>query len=140
MPEPVYPALDLGPLPVDLINATIGTELEPGRARLSRSAHRHIAKDHAADYTICMAALQADAITAPTFIGQDPSHAGNFVLVKRVGLPDGRAVLVAIGLEPDDGGNYSVRTSYLIPQRTIDARREAKRLKIPPSIQTKGPA
>ncbi len=128
-----YPALDLGPLPVDLINATLGTELEPGRARLSSTAHRHMADDHPADYQICIAALKADAITAPTFIGQDPSHGGNFVLVKRVGLPDGRAVLVAIGLEPNDRGDYSVRTSYLIPQRTINARRGAGRLKIPPA-------
>jgi len=132
MPPPPYPALDLGPLPVGLVNATIGTELEPGHARLSPSAHRHMAEDHPADYPICIAAL-ASAIAAPTFIGQDPKHGRNFVIVKRVGLQDGRAVLVAIGLEPEAGGNYAVRTSYLIPQRPIDARRAAKRLHIPPA-------
>ncbi len=140
LPASSYPALDLGPLPVDLINSVLGTELDPGHARLSSTAHRHIAEDHAAEYPVIIAALQADAIGAPTFIGQDPSHAGNFVLVKRIGLPDGRAVLVAIGLEMAPGGTYSVRSSYLIPQRTIDARRQAGRLKIPPLRHDKGPA
>jgi hypothetical protein len=28
---------------VDLINAALNTELEPGYARLSRTAHRHLA-------------------------------------------------------------------------------------------------
>ncbi len=126
-----YPVIDLGQLPVDLINATLGTEMEPGRARLSRVAHQHMAEGHPADYPLCIAALKAGAITTTTFIGQDPSHAGNFVIVKRIGLPDGRAVLVAIGLEPNVQGNYSVRTSYLIPQRTLDARRLAGRLHLP---------
>lgn len=115
------------------INAVLGTELEPGKARLSRSAHRHMAEDHPDDYAACFAALPS-AIASPTFIGQDPSHAGNFVLVKRVGLPDGRAVLVAIGLEGGTGGTYSIRTSYLISQRTVDARRLAGRLRIAPPI------
>jgi hypothetical protein len=101
-------------------------------ARFAWRYEDHPAKqDHPAAYAICIAALQADAITAPTFIGQDPSHGGNFVLVKRVGMPDGRAVLVGIGLEPIEDGRYSVRTSYLIPPRTITARRAAGRLKIP---------
>jgi hypothetical protein len=99
-----------------------------------------MAEDHAAEYAVCLAALKADAISAPTYIGQDPSHAGNFVLVKRVGLVDGRAVLIAIGLEPASDGTYSVRTSYLISQRTIDARRAAGRLKIPLLKHDKGPA
>lgn len=90
-----------------------------------------MAEDHPADYATCIAALPS-AIALPTFIGQDPSHAGNFVLVKRVGLLDGRAVLIAVGLEPGPGGIYSVRTSYLIPQRTIDARRLAGRLRVAP--------
>ena len=64
-----YPALDLGPLPVDLINRTLGTELEPGRVRLSARAHRHIAEDHPDDYQTCMAALPG-AVAAPTYIGQ----------------------------------------------------------------------
>jgi hypothetical protein len=138
-PKRTYQAIELGPLPVDMINATLGTELEPGLVRLSRTAHKHVAKDHADDYLVCMPALP-QAIAAPTFIGQDPTHRSNFVLVKRVGLADGRAVLVAIGLEVDRNGFYAVRTSYLVPQKTIDVRRAARRLMIPRPGQTKGPA
>jgi hypothetical protein len=133
-----YPAVDLGPLPVEAINAVLGTELEDGHAWLSETAHMHMARDHAADYPVCIAHL-ADTIAAPTFIGQDPSHGGNFVLVKRV-LPDGRGVLAAVALEPNSQGNYNVRTAYLIPQRTIDTRRAAGRLKTPPPKKTEGPA
>jgi hypothetical protein len=124
---PLYDARDLGPLPVDLINAILGTDLEPGSARLSMRAHEHIATDHPDDYAICLDVL-AQAIAAPSFVGQDPTQRANFVLVKRVGLEDGRAVLVAIGLEIDRYGFYGVRSSYLIPQKTIDARRQARRL------------
>lgn len=127
---PSYPALDLGPLPVDRINAVLDTELRPGRVRVSPVAHQHMAEDHAADYALCRPALLA-AVASPTFIGQDPKHARNFVLVKRIGLTDGRAVLVAIGLEAKSG-TYNVRTSYLIPERTISNRRAAGRLRAPP--------
>jgi hypothetical protein len=125
---------------VDAINAVLGTELEAGRARLSSAAHRHMAEDHPADYPVCIAALMAGAIATPTFIGQDPSHARNFALVKRIQRSDGSAVLVAIGLERTPGGTYNVRTSYLIPQRVVDARRAAGRLRIPPHENDKDPA
>jgi hypothetical protein len=52
-----YPAINLGFLPVEAINAVLGTELETGRVRLSRLAHRHMAEDHPEDYGICFAAL-----------------------------------------------------------------------------------
>jgi hypothetical protein len=135
---PLYDARCLGPLPVDLINTVLGTELEPGNARLSSRAHSHIAIGHPNDYAICIAALD-QAISAPTFVGQDPKQADNFVLVKRDSLPDGKAVLVAIGLKISAEGLYSVRSSYLISQKTIDERRSSGRLKIPPPQQTKGP-
>lgn len=125
---PDYPALPLGPLPVAAVNRVLGTELEPGNVRLSPKAHRHMAEVHPADYPICIAAL-AQAVAAPTFIGQAPHHAGNFEMIRRVGLPDGRVVLVAIGLEPDAKGEYRVRTCYLISADQVDARRRAGRLK-----------
>jgi hypothetical protein len=68
---PKYPAVDLGQLPVGIINAVLGTELEPGRVRLSEQAHRHMAEDHPDDYAVCFPVLAA-AIATPTFIGQAP--------------------------------------------------------------------
>ncbi len=129
MPPKPYPAVDLGPLPVDLINAALNTELEPGYARLSRTAHRHMATDHAADYPVCIAEIAA-TIAAPTFIGQAPEHGRNFEMVRRIGRADGSAVLVAIGLEPDDRGDYRVRTCYLLEAGKVEDRRRQGRLKL----------
>jgi hypothetical protein len=128
MPPP-YPALDLGPLPVELVNATIGTELDPGQVRLSPSAHRHMAEDHPTDYPVCITAL-AQAIGDPTFIGQAPGHARNFEMIRRIGRPDGRVVLVAISLEPNEAGDYRVRSCYLLEPEKVENRRQEGRLRI----------
>jgi hypothetical protein len=127
---PSYPQRRFASLCVEAVNAVLGTELEPGPVILSAQAHYHIATDHAADYAACMAAL-ADALISPTFIGQGPK-AGNFEMVRRINHPEGKAVLVAVSLTVDDDGAYRVRSCYLIPQRTVDARRQAGRLKAPP--------
>jgi hypothetical protein len=130
-PPKLYPAIDLGPLPIDLINAILGTELDPGIVRLSETAHRHIAEDHPADYALCFASLRI-AISAPSFIGQAPKRTGNFEVLRRVNHPDGKVVLVAIGLETDAAGEYRVRSAYLVSAQTVDERRRAGRLKAPP--------
>ena len=51
-PLKLYPAIDLGPLPVDAINAILGTDMEPGNAWLSEMAHEHMALNHPNDYPI----------------------------------------------------------------------------------------
>jgi hypothetical protein len=124
-----YPALELGELPVDVINATLGTDLAPGRVRLSAAAHRHIAEDHPEDYPTCRLALP-QAIADPTLIGQAPRHGRNFELIRRVQDGQGRAILVAIGLEPDDAGSYRVRSCYLISRNKVEARRQAGFLRV----------
>ncbi len=126
-----YSAVSLGDLPVTAINVALGTELEPGPVRLSEAAHRHMAEDHPDDYPDCIAVLP-QAVAAPTFIGQAPHHGHNFEMVKRLVRPDGKAVLVAIGLEPDDAGAYRVKSCYLISAETVDARRRARTLKPAP--------
>ena len=134
MPSTRLPPIDLGALPVDVINTALGTELEPGRARLSAAAHSHMATDHPADYPACLAALP-DAVAAPSFIGQAPGHTRNFEMVRRVGRPDGQAVLVAIAIDVDEAGEYRVRSCYLISAETVDQRRRARRLiAVPPAV------
>jgi hypothetical protein len=128
---PPYPKLKFDHLCVDMINAVLGTELEPGPVILSTQAHRHIATDHAEDYAACLAAL-ADALAFPTFIGQGP-RADNFEVVRRINHLEGKAVLVAVSLTVDDDGAYRVRSSYLIPQWKVDDRRRAGHLKTPPA-------
>jgi hypothetical protein len=127
----LYPAIDLGPLPVAAINAVLGTDLEPGRVRLSAQPHRHIAEDHPGDYAVCFPSLAA-AITAPSFIGQAPRRTGNFEMLRRINHPDGKVVLVAVGLEMDDAGDYRVRSCYLVTGEQVDQRRRDGRLKPPP--------
>jgi len=126
----LYPAIDLGPLPVEAINAVLGTELEPGHVRLSEQAHRHIAEDHSDDYAVCFPALAA-TIAAPSFIGQAPRRTGNFEMLRRINHPDGKLVLVAVGLAVDDAGDYRVRSCYLVAGEQVDQRRRAGRLKPP---------
>jgi len=130
-PPSQYPAVDLGPLPIEAINAVLGTELEPGIVRLSARAHEHMAVDHPEDYAICIAALPL-AVSTPTFIGQAPRHSRNFEMLRRINHPDGKVVLVAIGLEVDEEGAYRVRSCYLVSQEMVDGRRQQGRLKPPP--------
>lgn len=131
MPPPRYPSVALGPLPVDAVNATLGTELVPGNVRLSPKAHRHMAEDHAEDYAVCFGALRI-AVMAPTFIGQAPGHTRNFEMIRRIARPDGKAVLVAVSLDLDGQCEYAVRSCYLIAPHTVDERRKRGRLRPPP--------
>lgn len=120
-----HPPLALGPLPVEAINATLGTELEAGDVHLSARAHEHIARDHSADYATVMLHLRA-TIAEPTFVEQAPKRRenANVALVRRVPLTGGRGyVLLAVGLEPDERGRYRVRTGYLIREDVVTARR-----------------
>ena len=112
------------------VNAVLGTELDPGIVRLSARAHAHMARDHPADYPACIVALP-DAIATPSFIGQAPGHTGNFEMIRRTTRPDGRVVLVAIGLQPARGF-YLVRSCYLIGAEQVNNRRLAGRLFVPP--------
>jgi hypothetical protein len=114
-----------------MINAVLGTELEPGNVRLSEQAHRHMAEDHPDDYAVCFPVL-ATAIATPTFIGQAPRRTNNFEMLRRINHPDGKVVLVAIGLEMDDAGAYRVRSCYLVGGEQVDQRRRSGRLKSPP--------
>ena len=87
MPSPkLYPAIDLGPLAVDAINAVLGTELNPGLVYLSERAHQHMAEDHPEDYPLCFPYLRL-AISTPSCIGQAPKRTGNFEILRRVNDP-----------------------------------------------------
>ena len=112
----------LGLLPVDVINRTLGTELEAGEAILTVRAQDHIAEDHPEDRNLVMANLQA-VITNPTYIGQSPHHGAAFELVRRVILPGtDKHVLAAVHLIPNASGSYSVHSAYVINQAKVDRR------------------
>lgn len=115
-------AILLGPLPVDLINRTLGTELDAGDAVLTARAQDHITKDHPDDFILVMHCIEL-VIKDPTYIGQSPHHGSEFELVRYVKMAgsDG-AVLAAVSLTPNDFGNYNVHSAYVIPQARVDRR------------------
>ena len=69
------PVLELGPLPIDTINCTMGTELEPGDVVFSSAAQVHAARRHPTEYSQCLPHL-AKVICNPLYIGDDHKNPG----------------------------------------------------------------
>lgn len=67
-PSPV--TLRLGPLPVGMINKTLGLELDDGEAVVTPSHQVHAAKNHPQDYARCLPHVAA-IIANPLYIGDD---------------------------------------------------------------------
>lgn len=124
-------AFRVGPLPADLINRALQTELEIADVWVSKACHRHIAEDHTDDYPVIMANL-IDVLRSPTYAGQDARHGGAFYLVKRVepGIHNRDFALVVIALEVNLHGAYNVRSAYTIKQSDVDSRRLKGALKL----------
>lgn len=125
-----YPQLSLGPLPVDMINRTLNTHLEPGEVRLSAAAHKHIARDHPEDYALVMTEIQ-NAVRSPNFIGQAPKHGQNFEMIRRTKGSNNSVVLIAIGLDVDDQGDYRIKSAYTIKSESLDQRRKSGHVMTP---------
>jgi len=119
----------LGELPVDKINKALGTELEPGNGWLSSAAHEHIAISHQNDYQICAQYLNL-VLTQPMYVRQASKHARNFELIRRVSIPGKPIILVAVSLERNTKGHYNVRSSYIISDDDLNAKRNSGSLKI----------
>lgn len=131
-----YKSKTFGPLPHDLINDTLGTELAGGKVILSVRAHEHIARDHPLDYASVMASIDV-VLASPGYIGQAPRHARNFEMVRRVRLLNGTAiVLVALSLERNQFGNYNIRSGYCLKEDDVTTRVTNGHLIIP---KRKGP-
>lgn len=124
-------AFRVGPLPADLINRVLGTELEIADVWVSKACHAHIADDHPDDYPVIMANL-IDILRSPTYAGQDAHNGGGFYLVKKIDVDvDGREfALVAIALELSQHGTYNVKSAYTIKQQDVDSRRLKGALKV----------
>jgi len=124
-------AFRIGPLPAELINKVLGTELDVADVWVSKACHAHIADDHQDDYRVIMGNL-IEILRSPTYAGQDAHNANGFYLVKRVDAPtSGREfALVAIGLEMSSHGTYNVKSAYTIKQQDVDSRRLRGALKV----------
>lgn len=124
-------AFRVGPLPADLINKALGTELETADVWVSKACHGHIADDHPDDYQVVMANI-IEILRSPTYAGQDAHNPKGFYLVRRIELPvQGREfVLVAVALELSGHGTYNVKSAYTIKQQDVDSRRLKGALKV----------
>jgi hypothetical protein len=124
-------AFRVGPLPAELINRALETELDVADVWVSKACHAHIADDHPDDYPVIMANL-IDILRSPTYAGQDAHNGNGFYLVKKVetGVKDREFVLVAIALELSQHGTYNVKSAYTIKQADIDSRRLKGALKV----------
>lgn len=124
-------AFRVGPLPADIINKALGTELEAADVWVSKACHGHIADDHSDDYQIIMANI-VDILRSPTYAGQDAHNPKGFYLVRRIdtAVAGREFALVAIALEVSAHGTYNVKSAYTIKQQDVDSRRLKGALKI----------
>lgn len=126
-PPPQYPGLTFGLLPVERINARLGTNLVPGMVTVSKAAHAHIANDHSLEYAQIMAALPG-LIANPAFIGHDPKHPHAFYLIDALQTAVGSYAMVAIGFALSPGGTYQVKSAYGLKATQFTSRVKAGRV------------
>jgi len=129
---PRHPApieLNLGPLPVDVINRTLGHDLEPGDVIFSSSAQKHAFARHPDDFGKCLPHV-GPIVGRPDFLGDDFKNTGAIELVSRVPIL-GSGVLVAVLIVPDRNRCYRVKSCYPVGYSKIEGRRQSGRLIIP---------
>lgn len=126
--KPAFVDLHLGPLPVHVINKTLGLELEPGDVVFSSGAQRHAFRSHPGDFGNCLPHV-GGVVTKPAYLGDDFKNPGKIELVARIPAM-GSGLLVALVIEPDADGRYQVASMYPISARKIENRRQAQHLQI----------
>lgn len=131
-----YKSKSYGPFPADLVNRTLGTEIEPGNTYLSARAQQHMAEKHPADYPKISPHIE-EIIRNPTFIGQSPHHNRNIEFVKRILVSettqDGAELrrytaLLAVTLEKDRLDSYRIVSGYTINESDVHDRKVKNRL------------
>lgn len=114
--------LHLCPMPVEVINATLETELEPGGVMLGRGAQAHALKRHPDEYPLCLPHV-ASVVANPLYIGDDFNNEGSIELIGRVPALGG-FMLVAVTVTKDQEGFYNVCSFYPVGEKKIQSRRE----------------
>lgn len=125
---PKRQSLVLGPLPVDVINRTIETELAEGQVILSAAAQLHAQRYHPEDFPHILPHIGA-IVTAPFYVGDDHRNPGKIELIGRI-PGAGIVALVAVSIEQDGDGNYNVASFYQISEEKLQTRRSRGFLKI----------
>jgi hypothetical protein len=120
--------LQLGPLPVQTINRTLETELDPGEAVLTAGVQTHASRRHPEEYARCLPHVAA-VVTNPLYIGDDFKNPGSIELISRVPAL-GSGLLVAVCVEKNGDGEYEVRSFYPVNDQKIRGRLSKGFLKI----------
>lgn len=113
-------------MPVDLINRTLGLDLDPADVVMPVNAQRHAQKKRPEDYARCFPHV-ASVIGNPLYLGDDFRNDGKIELVGRPPLL-GQPLLVAVQVSLDAHGRYSVVTFYPQSETTIANRRQKRHL------------
>ncbi len=126
--RPKYVDLVLGPLPADVINATIDMELEAGEVILTKGSQKHAAKSHPKEYATCLPHV-ASIVAAPLYVGDDTINPGKIELIGKVAAI-GSFMLVAVLVEKDKAGHYRIASFYPVSETKIQNRKEKGTLRI----------
>ncbi len=122
----MFKAKHISGLPYEKINDLLGIGLTSNKTYLSIAAIEHIKEKHCAQFEICLEHID-NVIWKPDYAGQSPNHKDNFVLMKTVGK---LIILAAIAIKPDEYGDHTILSSYLLDRNALKARIRKGYLKI----------
>lgn len=128
MAKSSFTRIDFGPLPHELVNDTLGYELEPGEVGMSANAQRHALERHQDEFWDCRPHI-ADIIARPLYLGDDFRNSGK---IEFVGRPAslGTPLLIAVVITPDAHGRYNIASFYPVSEAKVQSRTEKGFLKI----------
>ena len=116
------PDLYLGPLPIQVINRTLGTDFMSGEVLFTRAAQIHAERRHPEEYPLCLPHVGL-VIRNPLYIGDDFKNHGKIELIARIPQIGG-ALLVAINMEQEEEGTYHVCSMYPVSEGKVQKRKE----------------
>lgn len=120
--------VNLGPLPVALINRVLGYELEAGDLVLKFAAQIHAEKRHPEEFSVMFPAL-AEVLASALYVGDDHNNPNKIELIGKIQNRD-QFILIAVTIEVDNDGSYKVVSFYPVSQNKIQNRREKGFLKL----------
>jgi phage-Barnase-EndoU-ColicinE5/D-RelE like nuclease3 len=122
MPHVKRRNIPIGPMPVDAINKALGLELEAGELMLKPAAQVHAANHHTEEYPVILPCLP-EVLASALYVGDDHGNAGKIELIGRIRELD-QFILIAVIIEVDAKGFYSVASFYPVSKTKIQGRRE----------------
>ena len=75
--------LDLGPMPTDIIEATLGIEVEPGPVVFTVSNQKHARAQHPEDFGRCLPHI-GTVLANPMYLRDDFKNGGKIELISRI--------------------------------------------------------